>query len=318
MRIGVMIEGQEAITWERWFHILDVADRLGYDSLWRSDHLFSVMGMSQRPTLALWPSLTAVGLKSQRLEFGQLVSPTTFRNPVMLAKEAVALDHLSNGRYWLGLGAGWNEREHAAFGFDLPPLKDRMDRLEEALEVIALLWTGEPVSYAGRFFHLRDAQMQPTPLKQGGVPLIIGGSGEKRLLALVARFADEWNCTVMPPERYAHKGQVLDQHCERIGRDPKTIARSIMMGHIVGRDQAELEQRAAWLGNFLPALKDRSPGEIVQNRREGGWLVGTPNEAVAQLQQLSQLGVSRVMLQTFNLEDDAELELIAREVMPQV
>ena len=318
MRLGVMIEGQEGITWDKWMHVIELTDRLGFDSLWRSDHLFSVMGVSDRPALALWPSLAVVPLESKLLQFGQLVSPTTFREPVHLAQDAVSLDRLSGGRYWLGLGAGWNVGEHEAFGFALPPLKDRMDRLEEALEVITLLWSGERVSYDGRFFQLHDAQMQPTPLNGKRVPLMLGGSGEKRLLNMVARFADEWNATSMPAESYAHKVSVLDDHCRRVGRDPQTIARSLMLSYIIGSTKDELRARATWLGKFVPSLKDRSPDEILKARRDNGSLVGTPDEIVEQLGELNKLGVSRVMLQTLDVEDDRALQLMAKEVMPRV
>lgn len=318
MRLGVMIEGQEGITWDKWMHMLELTDRLGFDSIWRSDHLFSVMGQYNRPALALWPSLAVVPLESKILQFGQLVSPTTFREPVHLAQDAVALDRLSGGRYWFGIGAGWNEAEHAAFGFALPPLKERMDRFEEALEVITLLWTGEPVNYEGRFFQLHGARLLPTPTNGKRVPTIIGGSGEKRTLDLVARYADEWNAVSMTPARYAQKVQVLEEHCDRVGRAPNSIARSMMMGYIVGRDADELRTRAAWLGEFIPGLRGRSPDEILQARRESGALVGTPREVVEQLQALRRLGVNRVMLQTFNTSDDRQLQLIAGEVMPLV
>ena len=156
--LGVMIEGQEGLTWERWHALTDSAENLGFDSLWRSDHLFSVMGESQRETLALWPSLTAAALRTSRIKLGQLVSPTTFRHPIHLASDAVALDQLSEARFILGVGAGWNVGEHEAFGFDLRPLKDRMDRFEESLKVITGLWTGEPFSFSGKHFQLDNAR----------------------------------------------------------------------------------------------------------------------------------------------------------------
>jgi len=315
MRFAVMIEGQEAVTWERWLRIVDATEALGFDSLWRSDHLWSVIGMPERETLALWPSLAAVALRTQRIAFGQLVSPTTFRHPVELAQNAVALDHLSGGRYWLGLGAGWNVPEHAAFGFPLPSVSERMDRLAEAIDVILQLWTGEPVTYTGRFFHLERAQMRPTP-RNGRVPIVIGGGGERRLLRLVAQAADEWNTTSITVEQYPAKVAALEAHCRAVGRDPSSIAHSWMVGYLVGRDQGELRERARWLQQWLRLPETLTPDEVIARQRERGWIVGTPKEVIDQIAEREALGISRIMLQTYDLDDLSPLELIAREVMP--
>ncbi len=318
VRLGVMIEAQEGLTWQRWFRLIETAETSGFDSIWRSDHMFSVMGVIDRDQLALWPSLTAVAARDSKLEFGALVSPTTFRHPVMLAKDAVALDNLSNGRFWLGVGAGWNEHEHRSFGFPLPPLKERMDRLEEAIEVIKLLWTGDIVSYPGEQFRLEDAQMRPVPVRSGGVPMMIGGSGEKRTLRMVARFADEWNATASSLDEYRHKAEVLDRHCQDIGRDSSEIARSVMLGHIVGANDADLRERAARIQNVVPSMQGLSVDEILQRMRERGWLVGTPDEVIESIKARADLGVSRIMLQTHDQEDMEALELIGSAIIPQI
>lgn len=318
VRLGVMIEAQEGLTWERWARIIDTAEQNNFDSLWRSDHLFSVMGVSDRDQLALWPSMTLIAARDSTLEFGALVSPTTFRNPVMLAKDSVALDNLSGGRFWLGVGAGWNEREHAAFGFPLPPLKQRMDRLEEAIEVIKLLWSGDKVSYAGEQFQLNDAQMRPVPTRPSGVPMLIGGSGERRTLRMVARFANEWNATASNLEDYRHKVEVLERHCQEIGRDSSEIKRSLMLGHIIGANDSELHQRATNLQRLMPSFQGLSIAEILERTRERGWLVGTPDVIVEDIIALSQAGVSRIMLQTHDQEDLAALELFASAVIPRI
>ncbi len=317
-KLAVMIEGQEGLTWERWFRLIEATESLGFDSLWRSDHLFSVMGQYQRDSLALWPSLTVVATQSQRIEFGPLVCPVTFRDPVELAREATALDLLSGGRFVLGVGAGWNEAEHAAFGYPLPPVRERMDRLEEAIKVIKLLWTGEPVDFDGTYYHLRGAQAHPTPTRPGGVPLLIGGSGARRLLRLVALYADEWNVTSMRLEQYGDRVRALEEHCAAVGRDPKEIRRSWMLGHLIGRDRDDLLERAARLQRILPSLQG-IPVEAVPDRaRERGWLVGTPQEIVEQLRARIAYGVDRFMLQTHDQEDIGALELFAREVMPAI
>lgn len=318
VRLGVMIEAQEGLTWQRWSRIIETAENSNFDSVWRSDHLFSVMGVIDRDQLSLWPSLTLVAARDSRLEFGALVSPTTFRHPVMLAKDSVALDNLSNGRFWLGVGAGWNEREHRAFGFPLPPLKERMDRLEEAIEVIKLLWTGEPVSYAGEQFRLDDAQMRPVPVRSSGVPMMIGGSGERRTLRMVARFADEWNATASNLEDYRHKVEVLERHCSEIGRDSSTIARSMMLGHIIGADDAELRERARRIQSVVPSMQGLPVEEVLQRMRDRGWLVGTPDEIVEAIRARAAAGVSRIMLQTHDQDDMDAIELFGRVVIPSV
>jgi F420-dependent oxidoreductase-like protein len=318
VRLGVMIEAQEGLTWQRWQRIIETAETNNFDSLWRSDHLFSVMGVSERDQLSLWPSLTLVAARDSKLEFGALVSPTTFRNPVMLAKDSVALDNLSNGRFWLGIGAGWNEREHAAFGFPLPPLKQRMDRLEESIEAIKLLWSGEKVSYPGEQIQLNDAQMRPTPVRPSGIPLLIGGSGEKRTLRMVARFANEWNSNASNHDVYRHKVEVLEQHCNDIGRDSSEIARSVMVGHIIGTTDAEVRQRAARIQEIMPSMQGLSLDEVMERTHDRGWLVGTPDKVVEDIQTLANLGVSRLMLQTHDQEDLAALELFATAIMPEV
>lgn len=318
VRLGIMIEGQEGLTWERWQRIVQAGEELGYDSVWRSDHLYSVMGEVYRPTLALVPSLTAAAIWSERVELGALVSPTTFRHPVHLATEAAALDQLTGGRYWFGIGAGWNEAEHRAFGFPLPALGERMDRFEEALKVITLLWTGETVSFDGKHFQLDNARATSVPQTDGGVPMIIGGSGERRTLRIVAEYAAEWNVSTMTVDAYDHKRAVLAEHCRTIGRDPETIRRSMMLGHVVGRDQQEVLDRTRKLQEIVPGLRDVSPDEAFARVRDRGYLAGTVDEVIEQARQRGRQGVERIMLQTFDQDDIDGLKLIADEVLPNI
>src|SRR5256714_13644141 len=191
MRIGIMIEGQEGLTWERWLRIAERAEALGLDSLWRSDHFYSLMGHPERPALECWTPLTALAQRTQRLRFGPLVSPITFRHPALLARMAAAVDGLSDGRLVLGVGAGWNEAEHAAYGITLPPLKERFDRLEEGIAVIKALWTGGPVDLDGRYYPLRGAAAYPRPQQQPAPALLIGGDGAGRPPRTLARRAGE-------------------------------------------------------------------------------------------------------------------------------
>lgn len=316
--LGIMIESQDGTSLERWNRLIETSERRGMNGLWRSDHLFSLMGDTTRDALALVPALTAVALKSENLQFGAVVCPTTYRHPVMLAREAVALDHMSNGRYWLGIGAGWNVGEHEAFGFDLMPVGKRMDRMEEALEIITQLWSGEPVSFEGNHFQLRNAQMRPMPLKNNKVPIMIGGSGEKRTLRMVAKFADEWNCISTDADTYAHKTSVMEQHCSDVGRDPSSIRRSMMGQHIIGRTKDEQLERAEKLRQISPGLQELDAQGVIDRVKDRWGMAGTPDEVAENIRQWEKRGVQRFMLQTLDQDDLDVIELIANEVAPQV
>lgn len=315
-----MIEAQEDLTWERWGNLIEATDRLGFDSLWRSDHLFSVMGAYERDALALWPSLTMVALRSSRIKFGPLVAPVTFRHPVMLARNAAALDRLSNGRFELGVGAGWNEAEHEAFGFDLPAPRDRINMLDEAIQVVQHLWTGDVVNFDGDHYQLRNAQMRPTPSHTGSVPLVIGAKRGKRMLKLVAAYADEWNITGggLAREEYRDLQQTLARFCADINRDPGTIRRSIMLAYLIGRDQDELLGRAERMKAAVPSLKDIPTKELPDELRQRGWLVGQPDEIAQEIKSWEAVGVQRFMLQTHDQAELGAVELLATDVMPQV
>jgi len=312
MRIGVMIEGQEGLTWERWLRIAERVESLGLDSLWRSDHFFSLMGNPERPALECWTSLTALALRTQRIRFGPLVSPMTFRHPALLARMAAAVDGLSDGRLVLGVGAGWNEAEHAAYGIALPPLKERFDRLEEGIAVIKALWTGGPVDLDGRYYPLRGASAFPRPVQQPAPPLLIGGDGEVRLLRIVAEHADEWNSHAPGPEGYRAKRARLEEHCREVGRDPNSIHRSWMGGILIARDPSEVAEKGRWFHSFIGSLAGVSPSAVPEMLRQRHWLVGTPDQVDAQLADWSAAGVERVMLQWYHLDDLDGLSLLAQ------
>jgi F420-dependent oxidoreductase-like protein len=311
MQIGIMLEGQEGLNWERWVRISQQVEGLGLDSLWRSDHFFSVMARSERDSLECWTSLTELATRARRIRFGPLVSPMTFRHPALLARMAAAVDGLSNGRLVLGVGAGWNEAEHAAYGITLPPMKERMDRLEEGIRVIKALWSGGPVSLSGEYYSLKDATLHPVPVQQPGVPLLIGGDGEQRLLRIVAQYADEWNSHPHSREIFAHKRRRLVEHCKDVGRDPETITCSTMLGVCIAADQDALAERGRWFKSFLTSLRDVPSDYVLRALRERGWLVGVPDEIAEQLRNWESVGVQRVMLQYFDMDDLEGLKLLA-------
>jgi F420-dependent oxidoreductase-like protein len=312
MRVGIMIEGQEGLTWERWWRLAQAAEDLGYESLCRSDHLTGLGGESRRPSLETWASLTALATRTRRIRFGPMVSPLTFYHPAILAKTAAAIDALSGGRFDLGIGAGWNEHEHSMYGVPFPPLKERMDRLECGARVIRALEAPEPVTLDQPYYPLKKAESHPRPPK-GRLRLVVGGRGEKRTLRIVAEVADEWNVTRLDVEGYRAKRQVLAEHCRAVKRDPETIARSLMIPLAIGRDSAEVDRRVAKARAVFPALPD---GQAAW--RAAGFLAGPPAQVIEDLQRWDGAGIQRVLLQMLDQEDIGALELFAREVLTKV
>ncbi|HEY8491228.1 MAG TPA: TIGR03560 family F420-dependent LLM class oxidoreductase [Dehalococcoidia bacterium] len=316
-KLGIMIEGQEGLTWERWRSIARRVEELGYESLWRSDHLFSLFGRAERESLETFVSLVLVAQETRRIRFGPLVTSITFRHPAMLARMAAAVDVLSGGRLELGMGAGWHQREHEAFGIPFPPPRTRLEMLEEGIQVVRALTSGKRCSFQGRHYRLQDVESHPTPA-QRPLPIIVGGSGERRLLGIVARHADEWNVVAMTPEVYRQKCAALERHCREAGRDPAAIRRSWMGGFLVGESAAALERRARRLQEVVPVMGQARPADLPGVLRARGWLVGRPDEVVEQVHALEAVGVQRLMLQLHDQEDLEAVELVAREVMPRV
>lgn len=317
MDLGVMIEGQEGLDWDRWRRIIRTTEDLGYESLFRSDHFFSLSGPHDREALETFISFVLVAEESSRIRFGPLVASMTFRHPSLVARMAAQIDLLSGGRFVLGLGAGWNVPEHEAFGLDFAPVRERMDRLDEGIRVIRTLWGKGPASFEGRYYRLQDVESFPKPAQQP-LPILVGGSGEKRTLRIVAEHADEWNAVGQTLEGYRHKDEVLRRHCETVGRDPSTIRRSMMAGFIIGRDDAEQRAHLGRIAEALPLLARGDPAEVIAGMRGRGWLVGTPDEVVQQIGLREEAGVQRIMLQHHAQADFGTLELIAAQVLPQV
>jgi len=295
-----MIEGQEGLNWERWRHICHDAETLGFDSLRRSEHLISLMGHDERDCIDCWTSLTLAAEWTKSIQFGPMVSPMTFHHPAVLARKAASVDVLSNGRLILGVGAGWNEHEHEVFGVPFYSVKERMDLLEQGVARIRDTWK---IS-------------NPKPA-QNPIPLLMGGRGEKRALPMIAREAAEWNLSHMDAAEYQQKRGVLEECCRAIGRDPSTIRHSAMATYIIGRDRADLRERAAQMRDFLPSLHGLDvDGAMAAVRKKG--LVGTPEEIVDQIRSYAAHGVDLFMLQHFLLDDREALQLLASDVIPAV
>ncbi|HEX6386805.1 MAG TPA: TIGR03560 family F420-dependent LLM class oxidoreductase [Anaerolineae bacterium] len=307
--IGIMLEGQEGLTWERLFRLAEAVERLGFESLFRSDHLTSLYGFAERPALALWPSLTALALRTRRIRFGPMVCSITFRHPVIVAKMATAVNLLSNGRLDLGIGAGWYEGEHTMFGIDFPRYSTRLEMLDEGAQVIKALWSGEPTTFHGKHYRLEAAEDHPTP-PGNPLTLIMGGKGEKTL-KVVARHATEWNFSYGGIELFRQKSSQLDESCREIGRDPAEIRRSAMIPFVIGKDDAAVQDRIDAHRQIFPDLP-KTPAEW----RAAGFPGGTPPQLTEQLQAFTDAGVQRFMLQYNDLDDLDSLELLAGEVLP--
>lgn len=304
IEIALMVEGQNGLTWPRWQQLAQAAENLGFVGLYRSDH-FTNANPPEKESLELWISLAWLASHTKRIEFGPLVSPVSFRHPALTARMAAAVDDLSGGRLQLGLGAGWQEREHTMFGFDLLPIEPRFQRFAEGLEVITrLLRSDTPVTWIGSYYQLRDAILLPRPQRPGGPPIVIGGNGEKRTLALTAQYADEWNAVFVPPARFAELNAKLDELLTAAGRSRGAVRRSLMIGSVFGRNEAEVEQ--------LLAGRDRA------SLRARGILVGTASEIVEQIHAFAEVGVERIMVQWLDLDDLDRLEAFATQVLPQL
>lgn len=304
MQLAIMIEGQNGLTWPRWQRIAQAVEGLGFVGLYRSDH-FTNANPPDIDSLELWVSLTWLASHTRRIEFGPMVTPTSFRHPVWTARMGKDVDDLSGGRLTLGVGAGWQVREHRAFGFDLLDVPGRMARFEESLAVMTRLWRDDaPVTHTGAYYRLHEAVLLPRPQRPGGPRFLIGGNGEQRTLPLVARYADEWNAVFATPGRLRGLNARLDGLAAEQGRLPGSIARSMMTGLYFGRTEAEVKAR----------LKGRSADEL----RGAGILVGTPDAIVAELGRIREAGTSKVMLQWLDLDDLDGIEALAATVLRQM
>jgi alkanesulfonate monooxygenase SsuD/methylene tetrahydromethanopterin reductase-like flavin-dependent oxidoreductase (luciferase family) len=285
VRLGLLVESEEGLDWARWRAVVGAAERLGFESVWVSDHLASAWA-ADRHGLEPWMALSVAAAETTRVRLGPLVSPITFRQPALVARMAEAISDLSQNRFVLGLGLGWNANEHARFGIPFPPTPERVRLLTSGIE---------------RIQHV---------LGERHIPLLIGGTGPRSTLPLVARYADEWNLTTASLDLYRARSQRLAELCNEFGRDPATIRRSVAVGCMIGRNQADLQDRAQRLQRIVPPLAG------VDAARTMGWVAGTPAEIVATLQPLATAGVDLAILGHYDLADEAALKLIAHDVMP--
>lgn len=306
--LRIFTEPQQGATYDDLLAVATTAERLGFGAFFRSDHYLkmgSVTGLPG-PTDA-WTTLAGLARDTASIRLGTLVTSATFRNPGPLAISVSQVDQMSGGRVELGLGAGWYEQEHTAYGIPFPPLGERFDRLAEQLAVISGMWAtpeGDTFSFEGTHYPVTDSPALPKPVQPGGPPIIVGGGGPRRTPALAARFASEFNMPFPPLDRYLAQRERVEAACEAIDRDPMSLVWSVALVVCVGADEAEVQRRAAAIG--------REPDELRTNG-----VAGTPDEAASTLRRwIDEAGVDRVYLQVLDLADLDHLDLIATEVAP--
>jgi alkanesulfonate monooxygenase SsuD/methylene tetrahydromethanopterin reductase-like flavin-dependent oxidoreductase (luciferase family) len=311
MRICLMIEGQEGVSWEDWVALAKACEGTGIEALFRSDHYLSVVGRHERGSLDAWGTISALAAITSTLRLGTLVSPVTFRHPSVLSKAAVTADHISGGgRVELGIGAGWLEDEHAAYGFPFPETPVRMEILEEQIEIVRRQWSEADLHFDGRHYAIGGLDALPKPLRPPN--LIVGGKGRSRSAAIAVRWADEYNLSMMGLDEVRERRRTLIQACERAAREPFTV--SLMTGSLVGADEADLADRARSLAE-LQGESAPDPGAFIAGLPDH-WIVGTLDEVRRRLGELEEAGVERVMFQHLGHRDLAGVALLAELASP--
>jgi F420-dependent oxidoreductase-like protein len=314
MRFCLMLEGQEGVTWPQWLAVAEAAERLGFETLFSSDHYFSVQGVHGRGSNDAWTILAGLAARTERLRLGTLVSPATFRHPAVLAKVATTVDHISSGRVELGMGAGWWEEEHRTHGFPFPPVPERFEIFEEQVEIVHGLLTTERFSFEGAHYALEDCEFLHRSVQRPHPPIILGGTtAGRRMQRLVARFADEFNTVGGTPEEVRARFERIRSGLREAGRDPAEVTTSLMTWFYVGRDEEEVRER-------IERARRRDPraGAFEEYLAEisRDCIVGTPERAIARLREYEAAGVQRIVLNHELVDDLDHVELLAREILP--
>ena len=299
-------EPQQGANYDDLRAVAEATERLGFDAFFRSDHYLTMGGDGLPGPTDAWITLAGLARDTQRIRLGTLLTAATFRLPGPLAIAVAEVDAMSNGRVELGLGAGWYDDEHTAYGIPFPPLGDRFERLEEQLAIITGLWStpeSERFSFDGRHYRLVDSPALPKPIQKPGPPIIVGGAGPKRTPRLAARYAAEFNVPFHSVDDTSRQYGVVRDACSATGRDPDTLVLSTAQVVCCGRDEADIARRA------------RSIGRQVAELRENG-LAGRPDEVLSKLRRFAKAGASRVYLQVLDLSDLDHLEFIAESILP--
>ncbi|HUF32927.1 MAG TPA: LLM class F420-dependent oxidoreductase [Acidimicrobiales bacterium] len=309
MDLRIFTEPQQGATYDQLLGVARATEEHGFDAFFRSDHYLAMGGGDGLPgPTDAWVTLGGLARETSRIRLGTLVTAATFRLPGPLAISVAQVDQMSGGRVELGLGSGWYDAEHSAYGIPFPSLGERFDRYEEQLEVITGLWAtpeGERFSFDGSQYQVADSPALPKPVQRPGPPIIIGGGGKKRTPALAARFANEFNLPFAPVDRFERQCQRVRAACEAIDRDPDELTYSIALVACCGTDEAEVERRAAAIG--------REPDELRANGAGG-----LPGEVVDAIGRYADAGASRVYLQVLDVDDLDHIALLGDQVLPRL
>jgi F420-dependent oxidoreductase-like protein len=296
----------EGATFEALARHWQAAERLGYDSVWLDDHFYGVITPPSDDSLECWTLMAALARETSTIRFGTLVGCNNYRHPPLIAKMAASVDHISNGRLEFGLGAGWYEREYAAYGYDFPAIRTRLRQLEEALHICKLMWTEERATFAGQHYRVDKAWCNPKPLQKPHPPIMIGGGGEKVLLRIVAQYADRWNFGGSVKE-FQTKLPILAAHCRAVGRDFKVIEKSWFGNILIEASEQRLQERLAKRAARLGAAADQL---------EDSMITGTPEKVIARIKQYTAIGVTHFIGMFGRVDRLGATELFAREVLP--
>ena len=314
MKLSVQIEGAQGLTWPLWQRLVQEVEAQGFAGLYCCDH-FANPAPPDFDSLEVMAAMTYAASHSTRMDLGTLVSPVTWREPVMFARQSMAIDELSGGRFILGVGAGWNVREHEMFGYPLGERSTRIARFAEALEVITRLVRGEgPQTFAGSFYQITDATLRPRPTPP--TRIMIGGSGPKRTMPLVAQYADIWNTGGKTPATVRESNQFLDSLLEKQGRKPGDVQRTMMKAIFCGRDEAEYEGRIRGLRRSERHANADQAAVLEYARTEQSAIVGTPEEVAAQIRAYGDAGIDEIMVQFLVVDDFDGIRVLAEEVLP--
>lgn len=307
-------------SWEELLHIAQFVEKMGFNGFHAADHTMPVAGFDRfGPFMEPWTLLAGIAARTERIRLGTIVTGNTYRHPVMLAKMVTNVDLISRGRVDLGIGTGWSALDHQPFGIPYPPFAERVERLEEAVTLIRMLWTQKLSDYKGRHYQLDNAPFEPKPLQKPHPPFTIGGSS-KGVIGIVARHADTWNG--LGSLRFVERTmQRIDEACAAIGRDPKSIERSLWCDILLTADEAEtnaaLAQRSAARDAAAedPRKKYGMPGETIADIVRTSSLIGTPEQVRRQVQAFAAIGITRFMLRNPRPYNEALMERFGKEVI---
>lgn len=309
-----MIEGQEGVSWDDWVRLATLAENHGLDGLFRSDHYTAII-RPRAAALDAWATLAGLAVVTGRIRLGTLVSPSTFRHPSVLARMATTVDHISGGRVDLGMGAGWYEREHLENGFPFLDAKERFELFAEQVEIVVRSFTEASFDHRGAAYVLAGQTALPEPVQRPHPPLVLGGTVRPRFAALAARYATEVNTLGTTNDELRERKKRLDEACETAGRDPASLGFSVMAACFVGSDRAEAIDRVRAFVD-LGGDGDRPDPEDLLRERHGHWLAGTVEDVIERIEELREIGVTRVFLQHLNHSDDEMIALVGDRVAP--